>query len=661
MEKEGFQRKMRGNSGKKNIFENMPTYSTFIIEKREQLKDSITAQSTKNCGSLLQESAEIFGHLFEQEGLKCNDNKETLNRYLNKSETISEPVFNAILCCLFDACLSENKQHVIKHNIDDFIKFYDAVKVPNDILSPKKLKRYNSVIRRMLDKSPHLSGLGLQMKANWKIIPETDSAPLPVPKEESKKDAKTKILKGILITIILATIIGVGVWLWGLNSINASLNKEDHAKFTELQKCIFTPNKGKHQILVLPFKNIKDDTKRFDIGYVIAKRLDSLNIADSLNLEIKYCKAIDIVSDDKAYYKNIKKEYNADHVIYGFADSDCNTKNKVCVNYIASFDDREPLNYQNTNNSYGNFIDFNLEAINTGQLQENLEYAIYYNALLPLIQSRNFDRASAYIDKLLLHDLDTFDLSTLIQLQGLMCLEQQQDDLAILKSKLSLSIFPNHPSSQSVLGYSYAYNRMYEQSEKYMFEALSQNIIIVTDWILCWYYSSKQNGTHKARATYLKKLVNDLKNNPLHKMPKQNIEAFMYLTAFSMKEANDTIGYKNMLKEIERYTGALDISKGTQIERDINRKFTGLAKDRRIDRLKWFIYYHDQNNLDKANIYLRQIKTFDKQYFANPEYVKSFVDLANNNTKFGGGPAMHYYYSKMNTIELLIDLEKETQ
>ncbi len=279
---------------------------------------------------------------------------------------------NTILCLFF----SEHSGKVFK--IDDVKDFLKNLKVQDDDKNIDSISSFSYFIELI---RPHLSEEF--KKYEYSISPKTWEFKI---KKIKKNNTKGKSISKIY--IIILSIIGTLLLIYSgfrylkKNSQGTYLKSKPLIEY----KCIFTPNINKNQILILPFKDINGEKDNEDIGFTIHKRFDSLNKADNLNIELKYCKEIVPNKEDELYFDELRKSYNSNHIIYGFYSDRLrsNTKNdKTILNYITDYSDIGSfISPKFTSNSIGLFKETSLEELNKGALQENLDFLIYYNAML---------------------------------------------------------------------------------------------------------------------------------------------------------------------------------------------------------------------------------------------------------------------------------------
>lgn len=162
---------------------------------------------------------------------------------------------------------------------------------------------------------------------------------------------------------------------------------------TANNQCKFEKTNG-YKIVILPLRSrLKLGDSERDIGSEIEERLDKLNKQDSLGMQIHYC--TDFVYDKKPsdgsdddYYRRIMHELNANHIIYGVTKDTVESSEltKVRIGYQTDID----RSYESTL-SCKNGFEYNLttlKELSKGSLLEDIEYVVYYNAILSIMGQR---------------------------------------------------------------------------------------------------------------------------------------------------------------------------------------------------------------------------------------------------------------------------------
>lgn len=226
----------------------------------------------------------------------------------------------------------------------------------------------------------------------------------------SKKTIRPIIF--FLVTVFIILILYLSTYQWLINNDhpksdiqNTKKQKDDESGFIAKQsKCYFNNNDG-YNILIMPFrKTVTVNNVSKNIGLIIEERLDKINTRDSLNLNIHYCsdfvydkKATD--GDDADYYRQIMKKYNANHIIYGnLQDIGLNENTlttKLQVNYCTDYEEELISEFQ-CDKKY----DYRLTTLNElfeGKLLENIEFVLYWNAIIAAYRGEEHKKALSYI------------------------------------------------------------------------------------------------------------------------------------------------------------------------------------------------------------------------------------------------------------------------
>ena len=616
----------------------------FRIKNNELLKRSLGADSTKSIPLLVRDSVEQYGAFFLEEKLEITDKEDTIYRAF-KNGFFTKTIFNSFLCCLFDGADSENSKYHIKHNLDDFINFYYSLETPETALRKSDIKKYNAVLRRLVEKSPHLNGIHFNMNANWRIIKQDNNIETSSPTNPS---SIKKYLTHIIIALVFIFFALLGTKILTKEPSNPLVIRD---KLTYFDDCSFPSDSLlENKIIILPFNNIIDNTQRFDYGYVIATRLDSLNKADSLNLNVTYCKKIKTSSVKREHYDQIRKSKNADHILYGFVEPGKSSKDNLTINNISDFQLR---NNKDVNSIYGQFKQANLMDINKGLLQKNFENNLYFNITIICMRLGKYEKALNYIRKLT--PIDKNGSSKIHHLIGEIYKSLYLDDRAMINYSIAKDANPKNAVSYARYGNLLAHNGEYKLAEYYLTKALSQDVLI-TDWIYSLYYSSLNNGNIKVGAENISKLVIGLiSSNQFKTGNKSELIRLMYLVAIAKKDSKDINGYNKQLEFIRKYSGSVDKNYAINLKVRILFEYEDQSSERRRNRLKLFAKNYSKGLNDKANEYLRQIKTFDNKYIKFEPYLMEldgFDKLYNNNYS-----SRIYLLEKIDNIKPFLDFK----
>lgn len=371
----------------KEVIEDTDGGLIFTLDKSIQLKKIFSSYSSKNIGRQIVESIKALGHYFESKGLPLEKNKNNLNKIFSLDKSFSFPAFNSLVCFLLFTSIHN------KWDKRNFIIFNKSLVSPPKPLNETTLEMYNAVLKKIIIQ--HTGGtnfrliLNDQWQLNYKIL------------------ARNKRKRILLVSFIICFL----AFSWGL-SWYLSQNKDDGStilKTPVVRNCIFSPDSTKHQILILPFKYIEGEIWTEDKGYILTQRLDSLNLADNLNLEVKFCRNIKPTEYDEMYYRKIKETHNANHIIYGFLDKgeSCLSGERTCLNYITDYSRTDNMmdNFQ-VDRSNASFKKVDNIELAQGKLQENMEYLMYFNAMLASHENFKYDMVIHYSNYLLNQNLE---------------------------------------------------------------------------------------------------------------------------------------------------------------------------------------------------------------------------------------------------------------
>ncbi|MGB1283659.1 MAG: tetratricopeptide repeat protein [Polaribacter sp.] len=605
----------------------------FVIKNIDLLESALSANSTESIPVLVRNSVENFGVFFTKEKFAVTDKENTIYKAL-KEGFFTKTIFNSFLCCLFDGAYQNNEDSHNKHNLNDFINFYNAVDVPKSSLRKSDIKIYNAVLRKLTEKSPHLSGIHFNMNANWRITKENKIPPTPPPGNFSFLKKYFKIIIACLIFICSITVIKLFIG-----------NTEPIIKdeLTSYDDCKFPKDSTiKNKIIVLPFNNIIDDTQRFDFGYVIAMRLDSLSRVDSLELNIEYCtENINTSKFKRKHYEQIRKSKNANHLIYGFIEPGKVTKDNLTINNISDFRVR---NNDDVNNIYGEFKRANRRDVNKGMLLKSFENNLYYNLTFICMELGKYKKALKYIKKL--KPLDDFGQSliycTLAEIYRLLYL----DDIAITYYSAAIQLKPNIPIYYALLGEILLDNEEYNYGEYFYTKALGKDRLVI-GWVYRLYYASLQNNNIKVGAENITKIINgllpsgqiDFKNKPYMKQ-------LLFLNLLAIKDANI---YSNQIEKLKKYKIDFEENLITELKVKIHIRNQKEASSRRENRLKLFVKNYSAKNYESANSYIRQLITFDSEYIKLKPYIKK-LDYWDSKFNNKIGSSISYFKQKKDSL-----------
>ena len=431
----------------------------FKITNPILLKEIISGSSSKNIGRYASEKSTFLKSYFNDLDLPISSSKTAINKAINLKASFPQEIFNAFLACLFERKIVGKKQ--VSFNNNDFQNFNSCIEFPKENLNEDTLKKYNLLFERIHNDNSSIAKL--KIDTNWNVSIKRNKVVGWI--ENNKKI----VFFGLSIMLLLSFFIFKPSFVYSYFYIN----KPSKYLFEDTMYCIFNPDPEKHQILVLPFKDIDGEKKKENIGHVISRRLDSLNKADTLNIKVRFCNKFNPDINEDSYFKKIKESYNADHLIYGFYSNHDNNEDKnsekVVLNYLTSFSQelfKIPNNY--TDSSLGIFKQITLDEIGRGRLQENLDFLIYYNAMIASFKNNKFNKVLYYSNILLKYE--SKNKGKLYFYQGLAYGSLYKDDLSLIKLLKALEYQDiNKYVVHSAIGFTYGkYNQ--NQRAKYHFE-----------------------------------------------------------------------------------------------------------------------------------------------------------------------------------------------
>lgn len=202
---------------------------------------------------------------------------------------------------------------------------------------------------------------------------------------------------------------------------------------------IFSKNDKKFKILVLPFQKLGNTD--IAVGETIQKKLQEINIKDTLNIDVRY------LSDNKQFdFSNEKAEeymyhHDADFVIYGSYEDKERTKEgkdnfsinyQMHYKYFPLFTLKQPIDEKTIKNLdfAKNFQSGYLEDIRNGKLIGNIEYIVNYISALTDYAGKKYQKAQRKCEKIIM-DLgyETYDVWNLM---GNLCLEMDMNKFALV-------------------------------------------------------------------------------------------------------------------------------------------------------------------------------------------------------------------------------------
>lgn len=361
----------------------------FKITNPILLKKVLSVNSSKNIGKYVNEKSEFFKTYFNNLNLPITSNKNHINKAFNINNSFSQDVFNAFLTCILHKKTISQKQ--ISRSSKDFQNFNSCIEFPKESIKEDVLKRYYSLFKRIHNDDSSIPEL--KINSNWKVSIKQN-------KVVQWIEGKKKI--AVLVFIIL---LASSIFIFKPPFIfkDFSDNKSSIYLYEETMYCMFNPNEEKHQILILPFKNIDGKDWKKDKGFIIYGRLKELSEKDSLNFDIKFCHKLLSEVYDESDYKRIMEEYNANHIIYGFVDCASNSnsnEDELCLNYITDLKLPEVLKTKSIYTNYNQFEKASNRELRKGKLQEELDYLVYWNALVGAFNNKKYRKVIQYAKKL---------------------------------------------------------------------------------------------------------------------------------------------------------------------------------------------------------------------------------------------------------------------
>ncbi len=379
-----------------------------------------------------------------------------------------------------------------------------------------------------------------------------------------------------------------------------------------ITQCIFTPDSTKHQILVLPFKIINDyKRKKLEPGYVISRRLDSLNTADNLNIIVKFCDEITPSEIDEEYYTNIKNNHNANHIIYGFADCN-NDPNKLCLNYqsdLLGFNSK--ITSQFTSNSYGNLKETSLTELNNGKLMENIDHLLYFNAIIAAINSKKYNLVLKY-SEILLDSIKKEGDGNIFYARAIAHEKLYQPDLALIYHYLSYKDSTTMNFSLNRMSRIFLQAERYDLAKKYLEKEIYNQDMVLETTVDYLFIANSQLGLHNDNIHILNRLKRESELN------KDKIDI---LISIAKQKLGDSLGHERLNSKIEKRIGK------TKLELILKWHESLFAKIRMNRIIKGMIlndsiknWNRDISNMDNSFLYYQRVETF---YPKNNNFTKN--------------------------------------
>jgi hypothetical protein len=442
---------------------------------------------------------------------------------------------------------------------------------------------------------------------------------------KNRKNNKLVLLL-ILVSAVLLTVLLL-LWTFGIFSDKSHEEIIVDSRKKIYNGCVFGNNELNHNILVLPFKDIKGNSSRNDIGFVISRRLDSLGKKDSLNFIVKFCDSILPTDYDISYYKELKSNYNADHIIYGFANSDCSqSRDLICFNYITDYESpNQRIKSNFTDNTYSNFKVAGLAQLGEGYLQENLDYLIYYNAAIGAYGNGNFQKAINYSNLLLQLPIASADVD-----RAKIYLTLANSYESLFKDEIALDYLQKLASIESPyryfaylqLGYTYATFDQTELALTFLKQSIDERATFEAFNLL--YALNIRIEDHRSNLFLMNKALQFFPEN----------KKLLYNRAYSKKMLGDDDGFKN-----DSQLALHNVKNDSQMNIiTANPKVTEVW----LDQLSYtkFLGLHQKiireqgENIDPDSLrkYIQRIKTFYRKDFYDQIHYwdKWLIDSVNN-------------------------------
>jgi tetratricopeptide (TPR) repeat protein len=187
----------------------------------------------------------------------------------------------------------------------------------------------------------------------------------------------------------------------------------------------FSSSKNSFKVLILPFhpdKNCVIEYTHYE--EILLERFQQINNKDSLNIEAIFISHLPCPSDPNEA-TSIGNEYNANIVLWGNYEEECDGPSKLCINYsiVNSFN----IIVDDTLGSSGmKYLD-NLDDLRLGFLQEDIDLIITLIIAINYLQCNNIDKSIETLSILL--KKDSCDLATLLFLEEI-CMNAHKWDTA---------------------------------------------------------------------------------------------------------------------------------------------------------------------------------------------------------------------------------------
>ncbi|HMU45905.1 MAG TPA: tetratricopeptide repeat protein [Chitinophagaceae bacterium] len=321
---------------------------------------------------------------------------------------------------------------------------------------------------------------------------------------QTKEGARITVLS--LGRLIVLPLIGVLICLWVpliLNSKKTSNKKLQISNIPETIIPAFDLHDNRFKILILPFRSECEYMgAKYDVGYVISKRLASLNVDDTLGIVVKFLGNEFEVSDfSNSSADTLMKFHNASQVIYGsYSLKECENdgKGRICYNYRT-----DPMQFylygdKQDDTSYHMSEISGLYDIRNGSGQEEIENIIYGFGAFSAFARMNWLKAIRLISK-----IDNISKYGSFYYLNTYC----QFELGNYSEskKLSLRKVEENPSDYvyyNVLGLSCLNLNERKNALEYFSKAIKLNKEYIYSWINLGYYYLRLNNFDSARKCF---------------------------------------------------------------------------------------------------------------------------------------------------------------
>lgn len=169
------------------------------------------------------------------------------------------------------------------------------------------------------------------------------------------------------------------------------------APVLHVKKPVFDAYSTAFKILILPWnRECLLEDKKYDIGYVLSRRLEELSKQRHINIQVRYVTDSIHSIIDADFARKLMYNQHADQVLYGsYSLSECEggAPDKICFNYQTN-PKQWQLKERHANERYVmSNLPHGLDDIRNGTGQEDIEYVIYWIAAMSVMRDQNFPKA----------------------------------------------------------------------------------------------------------------------------------------------------------------------------------------------------------------------------------------------------------------------------